>query len=69
MMTPDEFPHIHNAFSSTIHVDQLLHYLLQDLCDLLENLASRNVRNLADSTLDQFSSELGRHNFLISVCS
>jgi hypothetical protein len=69
MMSPDEFPHLHNAYSSTIRVDHLLHYLIQDLCELLQNLASRNVRNVADSTLIQLSSELGRHNFLITVCS
>jgi hypothetical protein len=48
-------------------VKHLKQYLLQDLRELLENLASRKVRSLADTTLVQMSSELGRHNFLISV--
>jgi hypothetical protein len=64
---PTQFPHIHNALYSTLRVKHLKHYLLQDLRELLENLASRKVRSLADTTLVQMSSELGRHNFLISV--
>jgi hypothetical protein len=66
MMTSTQFPHLHK-FSSTIGVQHLLHYLLVDLFELLENLAGRNVRNLSESTLVQVSSELGRHNFLITV--
>jgi hypothetical protein len=69
MMTSAHFPRLHNAFSLTIRVPlhHLQSYLLQDLCQLLESLAGRKMRNLSDSTLVQLSSELGRHNFLISV--